>query len=290
MKIIADENIPFAEEAFGTLGNVELISGRDATPETFRDCEVFLTRSVTKIDEEMLGGSPVRFIASATIGTDHVDLDFLRQRGIAFVSAPGSNANSVAEYIVAALLVLARRGEYELAGKTIGVVGVGNVGSRVVQKAEALGLHVLQNDPPLARETAEARFLPLDDLLEADFLTFHTPLTHEGQDATYHLADEALLRRLKDDAAILNTARGPVVDVAALAGALSAGQLAGAAIDVYDPEPPPPNDPLLAAPNVLLTPHLAARTTVAQAGMNDVVDDVIAALTGNLVQHPAGED
>ena len=112
MKIVADENIPYAEEAFGTLGEVELISGRDATPETFRDCELFFCRSVTRIDAAMLGDSPVRFVGTATIGTDHVDFGFLEERDIAFASAPGSNANSVAEYVVAALLVLARRGGF----------------------------------------------------------------------------------------------------------------------------------------------------------------------------------
>ncbi len=255
MKIIADENIPFAEGAFGTLGDVELISGRDATPETFRHCELFFTRSVTEINAEMLGGSPVRFVASATIGTDHVDFDFLRERGIAFASAPGSNANSVAEYIVAALLVLARRGEYELEGKTLGVVGVGNVGSRVVAKCEAIGLSVLQNDPPLARETGEARFLPLDALLAADFLTFHTPLTREGDDATYHLADAELLKRLKLDAVVLNTSRGPVVANEPLKAMLEEEWLGGAVLDVWEDEPE--IDPGIINLVDIGTPHIA---------------------------------
>jgi len=237
VKIIADENIPFAAEAFGTLGEVELIRGRDATPATFGDCEIFLTRSVTKIDEAMFADSPVRFIGSATIGIDHVDLEFLKRRGIGFANAPGSNANSVAEYVVAALLVVARRGGYELEGKTVGVVGVGNVGSRVVAKAEALGMRVLQNDPPLARETGEARFVPLEELLGADFLTFHTPLTREGEDATLHLADEALLKRLPLEAVVLNTARGPVVANEPLKAMLAERWLGGAVLDVWESEP-----------------------------------------------------
>jgi len=255
VNIVADENIPYAEEAFGTLGEVQLIAGREATAETFRDCELFFCRSVTPIGEAMLGGSPVRFVGTATIGTDHVDLDWLRRRGIGFASAPGSNANSVAEYVVAALLVLAQRGGWELEGKSIGVVGVGNVGSRVVAKCEALGMRVLQNDPPLARETGEKRFVALDALLGCDFLTFHTPLTREGEDATFHLADEALLRKLRLEAVVINTSRGAVVDNQGLKMMLAEEWLAGAVLDVWEPEPE--LDEELLELVSLGTPHIA---------------------------------
>lgn len=255
VKIIADENIAFAAEAFGTLGEVKLIAGREATPETFRDCELFFCRSITKVNAEMLGASPVRYVATATIGTDHVDLGWLAERGIGFASAPGSNANSVAEYVVAALLVLAQRGGYELEGKSIGVVGVGNVGSRVVAKCEALGMRVRQNDPPLARQTGEARFRPLDELLGCDFLTFHTPLTREGPDPTFHLADEALLKRLGLEAVVLNTSRGAVVDGEALKLMLSEKWLGGAVLDVWEGEPDIDLDLLDLVD--LATPHIA---------------------------------
>jgi erythronate-4-phosphate dehydrogenase len=255
VQILADENIPFAQEAFGTLGHVTLISGREAGPETFRDCDLFFSRSVTKIDAANFGDSPVRFIATATIGTDHVDFDFLRRRGIGFASAPGSNANSVAEYVTAALLVLARRGGCELAGKTLGVVGVGNVGSRVVAKAEALGMRVLQNDPPLARQIGESRFLPLDALLEADVLTFHTPLTRDGEDASYHLADAELLQRLKANAVVINTSRGPVVANAPLQRHLAEGRLGAAVLDVWEGEPDLDIELLERA--AIATPHIA---------------------------------
>jgi len=255
VRIIADENIPFAREAFDTLGDVELIRGRDATPDLLRECDLFICRSVTKINREMLEGSRVRFVGTATIGTDHVDTDYLRQRGIAFASAPGSNANSVAEYLIAALLVLARRDGYELEGKTIGVVGVGNVGSRVVKKAEALGMRVLQNDPPLARQTGEPRFLPLDALFEADFITLHVPLTREGQDATYHMADAPFLRRMKRTAVLLNTSRGAVHDTPALGEALAHGRIAAAVLDVWEREPLIDLD-LLARVSIA-TPHIA---------------------------------
>ena len=269
MKIVADENIPFAAEAFATLGEVELIAGREATPETFRDCELLACRSVTAIDEAMLGGSPVRFVGTATIGTDHVDLDWLRRRGIGFASAPGSNANSVAEYVVAALVVLARRGGWELEGKSVGVVGVGNVGSRVVAKCEALGMRVLQNDPPLARETGEARFLPLDALLGCDVVTFHTPLTREGPDATFHLADEALLRKLRLEAVVVNTSRGGVVDNQALKMMLAEQWLAGAVLDVWEGEPEPDEELLELV--AIGTPHIAGYSFDGKVAATDMI-------------------
>ena len=282
MKIVADENIPYAEEAFGTLGEVELISGRDATPETFRDCELFFCRSVTRIDEAMLGASPVRFIGTATIGTDHVDFGFLEERDIAFASAPGSNANSVAEYVVAALLVLARRGGFELEGKTIGVVGVGSVGSRVVAKCEALGMRVLQNDPPLARQSGEARFLPLDALLDADFLTFHTPLTREGPDPTFHLADDALLSRLRNEAVVLNTSRGPVVANDALHEQLAERWLDGAVLDVWETEPV--IDLELLESVAIATPHVAGYSLNGKVAATEMI---LGAACGFLGVEPA---
>ncbi|MFP4057150.1 MAG: 4-phosphoerythronate dehydrogenase [Candidatus Brocadiia bacterium] len=255
MRILADENIPFAREAFATLGDVELVRGRELGAEALRDCDLLVVRSVTRVDEGLLGGSRVRFVGTATIGTDHVDLDFLRRQGIAFASAPGSNANSVAEYVVAALLVLARRGGTALEGKSIGVVGVGNVGSRVVAKCQALGMKVLENDPPLARQSGDPRFLPLDALLEADFLTLHVPLTREGEDATYHLADERLLARMRPDARLLNTSRGAVADGSALARAIDAGAVGGAVLDVWEGEPA--IDVGLLGRVALGTPHIA---------------------------------
>ena len=255
MRIVADENIPYAREAFGTLGDVELVAGRSVTATTVCECEVLACRSVTKIDRDLLDGSAVRFVGTATIGIDHVDIGYLRRRGIAFASAPGSNANSVAEYIAAAMLVLARRGGFELAGKTLGVIGVGNVGSRVVAKAQALGMRVLRNDPPLWRQTGDAGYLPLDALFEADFLTLHVPLTREGRDATWHLADAAFIERMRPDAALVNSSRGAVVDGSALGDALARGAIADAVLDVWEGEPVV--DPALLERVAIATPHIA---------------------------------
>lgn len=255
MRIIADENIPFAREACATLGEVTMVAGREVTRETLREADIFFCRSVTRVDRALLEGTRVRFVGTATIGFDHVDLGWLREAGIAFASAPGSNANSVAEYVVAALLVLARRGRFALEGKAIGVVGVGNVGSRLAAKCQALGMRVLLNDPPLARTTGDKRFLPLDALLDADFITFHVPLTTTGQDATYRMVDGALLSRLRPSACLLNTSRGQVVDEAALEAALARGRIAAAVLDVWDAEPAI-NLGLLAR-TAIGTPHIA---------------------------------
>jgi len=238
MNIVADENIPFAVEAFGGLGRVRLVNGRSMSAADVSDADLLLVRSVTKVGAELLDGSPVRFVGTTTIGTDHVDEAYLRGRGIAFASAPGSNANSVAEYVTAALLVVAERLGRYLEDMTLGVVGVGNVGSLVVAKAEALGMVVVQNDPPLRRATGDARFRPIEELFErSDIITLHVPLTMEGIDATYAMVDEAFIERMVPGAVLVNTSRGSVVREDALKAALAAKRLSAAVLDVWQNEP-----------------------------------------------------
>ena len=237
MKIVADENIPFVRQAFEPLGDVVTAPGRQMTPEQVADADALLVRSVTKVNAELLDGSTVRFVGTATIGTDHLDTTYLDRRGITWAAAAGCNANSVAEYVVAALLVLARRDGFRLADKTLGVVGVGNVGSRVVRYARALGMTVLKNDPPLQRQTHDRRFVPIERIFEADLVTLHVPLTRQAKDATWHMVDADFLSRLRADAYLLNTSRGAVVDGAALRNALQQQRLAGAVLDVWENEP-----------------------------------------------------
>ncbi len=256
LKIVADENIPFVREAFGAHGDVELHAGRSIGAEQVRDADALLVRSVTPVRADLLRDSRVSFVGTATIGTDHVDLDWLRERGIGFASAPGSNANSVAEYVVAALLCLAEREGVQLAGRTLGVVGVGNVGGRVVALATALGLRVLRNDPPKARETGDAMYRPLEEVLgEADVVTLHVPLEREGPDATLGMVDEAFLARMKPGSWLLNTSRGAVASSAALVRARRSGRLSGLVCDVWEGEPLPRRDLVEAAD--LGTPHIA---------------------------------
>lgn len=237
MRIIADANIPFVRECFSSVGDVQVLSGRDIAPQVVAKADALLVRSITAVNEQLLRGSTVRFVGTATIGFDHVDVAYLERNGIGFASAPGSNANSAAEYIIAALLEVARRREISLEGKSIGIIGVGNVGSRVARKCEALGMRVLRNDPPLQRRTGDSIYVPLSALYDCDFITIHTPLTREGIDKTFHLADAGFFSRLKSGAVFVNAARGAVADSASLKAAIRAGRLQAAVLDVWEGEP-----------------------------------------------------
>jgi erythronate-4-phosphate dehydrogenase len=236
MKIVADENIPLVKQAFGSFGEVETMPGRKIGPEAVRDAEALLVRSITRVDAALLSGSRVRFVGTATIGVDHVDRDWLKREGIGFASAPGSNAESVAEYVVAALLVLAERMNTSPAGKSLGVIGVGNVGSRVARNARALGMRVLLNDPPLKRATGDARYLTLEETLQADIVSLHVPLTREGLDRTWHLADEDFFRRMRPGSVFINTSRGAVAVCEGWMKALGK-TLSAAVLDVWEHEP-----------------------------------------------------
>ena len=238
MKIIVDENIPFAKEAFGLLGEVTTCAGRELTAEAVRDAELLMVRSVTQLNEALLAGSRVRFVGSATTGIDHIDLSALERLGIGFAHAPGANANSVAEYVVAQLLHISLQLGMSLTGQTIGVIGVGEVGLQVTAKCQALGMNVIGNDPPLARQTKSSQYRPLEELFErADFVTLHVPLTSDGPDATFGMVDGQFLQRLKPGAIFINTARGKAASDDALLAALDNGQLAAVALDVWETEP-----------------------------------------------------
>jgi erythronate-4-phosphate dehydrogenase len=237
MKIIADANIPFVAECFSSIGEVKVVGGREITPGIVSDADVVLVRSITPVGADLLTGSKVRFVATATIGFDHIDIDFLRRNSIGFASAPGSNANSAAEYVIAGLLEMGRKYDIDLEDKSIGIIGVGNVGSRVAKKCAALGMQIYLNDPPLQRETGEAKYLPLDELFDCDFITLHTPLTFEGVDKTYHLADEKFFKSLKEKCVFVNASRGGVVDSEALKRTIRSGRLRAVVLDVWENEP-----------------------------------------------------
>lgn len=254
MKIAADGNISYVEEAFGALGDVRVLRGREISPDDVRDADILLVRSVTQVGESLLEGSRVRFVATATIGTDHIDQTYLRNKGIGFTSAPGTSANAVAEYIVAALLTVCERQGRDLGQSSMAVVGVGNVGSKVAVYAEALGMKVFLNDPPLERQTGDKVYRPLDEVIGCDFVTMHVPLTREGQDPTFHLMDEAVLKKMSPGSVLLNTARGAVVDGGALSKELKAKRLS-AVLDVWEGEPN--IDVELLGEVALGTPHIA---------------------------------
>ena len=237
MKIIADANIPFVAECFSSIGDVTVVAGRQITPGIVADADVLLVRSITAVGADLLADSKVRFVATATIGIDHIDLDFLQRSNIGFASAPGSNANSAAEYVIAGLLKVGQKNNLDLEGKSIGIIGAGNVGGRVATKCAALGMEVRLNDPPLQRQTADPKYLPLEELYDCDFITCHTPLTLEGRDKTYHLADEKFFKSLKVGCVFVNASRGSVVDTKALKRALLAERFGAVVLDVWENEP-----------------------------------------------------
>ena len=238
MKILVDENMPYARELFSRLGEVRAVPGSPIPTDALTDADALMVRSVTKVNEALLGDKAIKFVGTATAGTDHVDQPWLAQAGIGFSAAPGCNAIAVVEYVFSALLMLAERDGFALADRTVGIVGVGNVGGRLQRRLEALGIKTLLCDPPRADNGDEGDFRSLDDLVaEADVITFHTPLYKEGQYKSLHLADEALIRRLKPGTILINACRGPVVDNAALLKCLEAGQALSVVLDVWEPEP-----------------------------------------------------
>ena len=259
LRILADANIPAAEAAFGAVGAVRLLPGRSITRDEVADRDVLLVRSVTPVDAALLEGTPVRFIGSATAGTDHVDRPALDRLDVASAWAPGSNAVSVVEHVLASLLAVASNRGEALAGKTLGVVGAGAVGGRLVPRARALGLDVVACDPPLAA-AAEARgephpYLPLDDVLSrSDVVTLHTPLTTAGESPwpTRDLIDADAFATMRPGAWLVNAARGGVVEGSALQAEVARRVCV---LDVWPGEPSP--DPHTARHAALASAHVA---------------------------------
>jgi len=254
MNILADTNIILAKEAFSGFGAVTLAGGRDITRDKLLVTDALLVRSITHVNKELLEGTPVKFVASATIGTDHVDTEYLHGANIGFAHAPGSNANSVAEYIVSALVHLAEKNRRTLSEMTIGIIGVGNVGSRVNSLAQALGMRCLLNDPPKRVLTESDIYLPLVHVLrEADVVSVHVPLNTKGPDATLHMVNDEFFSSMKKGALFINTSRGDVVDETSLRQARK--KLSGVVLDVWSNEPKP-NASTIAACDIA-TPHIA---------------------------------
>lgn len=255
MRIVADENIPLLNEFFAGFGKIRRLPGRAIDRAALGDAELLLVRSVTTVDRALLEGSQVRFVGTCTIGTDHLDLDYFSEAGIAWSSAPGCNARGVVDYVLGSLLVLAERLGADLAERTYGVVGAGQVGERVVRVLRGLGWRVLVCDPP--RQQAEGGdFVELQQIIErCDVITLHTPLQRSGESPTFHLLDAAQLARLNPGAWLINASRGAVVNNVALRERLQQGADLHAVLDVWEGEPLV--DPALAALCHIATPHVA---------------------------------
>jgi erythronate-4-phosphate dehydrogenase len=278
MKIVIDEHIPYIKGVFEPWADVVYSPGRSIDAQMVADADALIVRTRTRCDHRLLAGSKVKIVASATIGFDHFDTAWLEQAGIRWVNAPGCNSGSVMHYITTALFFLATKHSFDLPSLTLGVVGVGNVGSKVVRAAKAIGMKVLQNDPPRQRHEGGTEFLPLEKLLaESDILTLHVPLTLGGEDMTRHLVSTASLARLKRNCILINTSRGEVVDNTALRVALEQRMLRGAVLDVWEGEPE--TDRRLVELVDVATPHIAGYSVDGKANATiNSVREVSAAL------------
>ncbi len=256
LRIVADENIPLLGAFCGGLGTLERVDGRSLSRDQLLDADVLLVRSVTRVDETLLGGTPVSFVGTATIGTDHVDTEWLEARDIAFASAPGCNANSVVQYVLSVLSLFLQRNERRtLAGLTVGVIGAGNVGGSLVAVLSGLGVTVRVSDPPLQSSGANLPFAPISEVLACDVISLHTPLIRHGSHPTWHLLDRQRLAGLRGDQLLINSGRGDVVDNQALLARLQQPDAPLVALDVWENEPSPM--PELLDRCWLATPHIA---------------------------------
>jgi erythronate-4-phosphate dehydrogenase len=257
VRILADQNIPCVAEAFADLGEVRLMPGREMEAHHLRDCQCLVTRTVTRIDAALLQDSAVEFVGTATIGTDHIDLDYLGRAGIACSNAPGCNAEGAAEYVLSGLFEMSRQRGFDPFQLKAGIVGFGNVGSRLVAKLETLGIDCRVCDPPLAAKAQSGRqFDDLDTILrECDFISLHVPLTRDGEHPTFHLLDAERLRMLADDCVLINAARGEVVDNRALLELLDERGDLRVFLDTWENEPLVSRELLQRVD--LATPHIA---------------------------------
>ena len=237
MKIIIDENIPLAKKCFKSLGDVHLVPGRDLPAAAVKDGDVLLVRSITQVNAELLDGSNIKFVGTATIGTDHIDLEYLKENDITFTSAAGCNANSVGEYITLAMLYFGEKLRFDLSTKTVGIIGVGNVGANVRDKAKALGMTVLEHDPPKAATLGGDHWVSFAEAFAADIVTIHVSLEKHGDHPTFHMINDTVLNQLKPNQILINAARGGVIDNNHFTDFLKATPLAAVLLDVWEKEP-----------------------------------------------------
>ena len=256
IRITADDKIPFLKGVLEPFATVSYLPGNQIDRSQAMQSDALLVRTRTRCSQEILNGTPVKFIGTATIGFDHIDTDFCEQNNIMWTNAPGCNSSSVQQYIAAALLWISAESGFDLKGKTIGIVGVGNVGSKVQNMANAFGMKVILNDPPRERKEENTNFVSLETLLnESDIITLHVPLNLDGQDKTFHLFNTETFSRIKKGCWLINSSRGEVIETEALKVAISEEKLAGVVLDVWEREPEI-NIPLMHM-SFIATPHIA---------------------------------
>lgn len=286
MKIVVDDKIPYIREAICQLADeVVFLSGAAITADDVKDADVLVVRTRTRCNQQLLEGSKVQLVVTATIGYDHIDTQWLDKAGIRWTNCPGCNSGSVAQYIECSLLLLEQQKGLSLRQSTIGIVGCGHVGSKVKAVAERLGMRVLVCDPPLASTPSSltSHFVSLDEIeRNSDVITFHVPLTKEGDYATWHLADDDFFHRLSRVPYIINTSRGEVVDNKALLLAIEEGRVRDAIIDVWENEPHP--DATLLDKVFIGTPHIAGYSADGKTNADNMVINAICQQFG--LSHP----
>jgi len=256
MKIIIDDKIPYIRGAFEDVAEVIYLPGSKTTAEIVRDADAIVTRTRTICNEKLLAGSSVKFIATATIGYDHIDTDYCDAAGIKWTNAPGCNSKSVEQYIASTLMVLAETKKLQLKDLCIGIVGVGNVGSKVAKICEIFGMKVLLNDPPRERAEGPEKFVSLETVKnEADIISLHVPLNTKGEDATFHMGDESFFSGLKKKPVLINSCRGEVIKTDAVKKALKTKQISAFVCDCWENEPD--LDLELLGMTEIATPHIA---------------------------------
>lgn len=281
MKIVVDDKIPYLRPAIdGLADEVVAKPGKDITAADVRDAHILIVRTRTRCDRRLLEGSSVRLVVTATIGYDHLDVDYLRDAGIEWANCPGCNATSVAQYVQNSLYQLSRERGLDIGSSTMGIVGVGHVGSAVMAAALRMGFkRVLLNDPPRAAMAAQlpaglhwSSLAALQE--EADVITFHTPLTGDGPWPTFHLADAAFFGGLLRKPVVINAARGGVVDEQALLSALDQGLVREAVVDTWEGEPSVNRELLTRA--FVATPHIAGYSADGKANATRMTLEAVA--------------
>lgn len=256
IRVIADCHIPFLQGTIDNIATVTYLAASEISNRTVKDADALLIRTRTHCNESLLNSSKVQFIGTATIGYDHIDTQYCLQKGIVWKNAPGCNAASVAQYIVAALLYMARKHSLSLTESTIGIIGVGHVGKQVAQMAETLGMRVLLNDPPRQEKEDLPHFVSIHEIAEkANFISYHTPYTNSGVYPTHHLFDQVYCKQLKKKPIIINAARGEIVDTTTLLNALHTRTITDCVLDCWENEPH--ISATLAQQAGIATPHIA---------------------------------
>ncbi len=255
LTLLADENMPLIDELFGDFCWIERKAGRDITKKDLQDVDILLVRSVTQVNQELLEGSPVKFVGTATIGTDHIDIDYLEKNDIAFADAAGCNAQAVAEYVLAAIAYWAYTHKIDVKSSTVGIIGAGNVGTCLTKMLDILGINYLLNDPLLETAGDPRKFVSLDRVNHCHIVTCHVPLTMEGEHSTYHLIDEKFFQFLPKASLLINSSRGAVVDNQAALRALRKRLDLDLVLDVWEGEPELSAELLKRC--LLGTPHIA---------------------------------